>query len=52
MTKKDYIKLAEVIARNTDISDTFMVDLCNMLYMDNTMFNTETFLKACKKYNN
>lgn len=48
MTKKDYIKLAEVLKRH-EVSNDFIVDLCNMLYMDNDKFNTQTFLKACNK---
>lgn len=46
MTKKDYIKLAEIIKRNK-VSHEYIVDLCNMLYMDNKAFNTKTFLIAC-----
>lgn len=45
MTKKDYIKLADVLKRHK-LEDEFIFDLCNMLYMDNKNFNTQAFLKA------
>ncbi len=48
MTKKDYIKIAEVLKRQNAPHD-LVVDMANMLYMDNPRFDTQTFLKAIEK---
>lgn len=57
MTKKDYIKLARAIKRNT-LTDTngvsfissvpnFLDDLCDILKEDKPRFDKERFLTAC-----
>ena len=58
MTKKDYIKLAELIKKhNVGIINSqtiymrkyeFISDLCEMLKKDNSNFNKETFKSACE----
>jgi hypothetical protein len=58
MTKKDYIQLAKLIRGNT-LTDTngvtfistveeFIEDLCYMLKKDNSHFDRERFITACK----
>ena len=60
MTKKDYIKIAEIIKNNTiqlydvdnnDVTAThkkgLVFDLCLMFNDDNKLFNTELFINAC-----
>ncbi|WP_290943571.1 hypothetical protein [Hyphomonas sp.] len=55
MTKKDYIKLAEIIKKNTDVYelnidwDNFLIDLTTYLKEDNPNFNKDTFYKAVEK---
>ena len=46
MTKKDYIKLAELIKQGLDPVQ-FAYELCKILENDNPRFNETTFLKAC-----
>ena len=55
MTKKDYIKIADVINNNTDDycqewvwRDDFINDLCKMFKKDNPSFNEKTFKKYTK----
>ena len=59
MTKKDYIKIADVINNNTDDylnrqykselnRDDFINDLCKMFKKDNPNFNEKTFKKYTK----
>ena len=55
MTRKHYIKLAEIIKSNTDDHelnidwDNFMRDLSSYLKHDNPNFNKDTFYKAVEK---
>ena len=46
MTKKDYIKIAELFRNNTEIV-TMLYALMDIFEDDNPRFNRETFLKAC-----
>ena len=46
MTKKDYIKLAEVLANENNIPD-IVHTLCIVLKKDNPLFNPDKFKKAC-----
>lgn len=58
MTKKDYIKLAELIRsssytpENSTIlvldRECFIGGLCTILHYDNPRFNKERFIEACK----
>jgi len=58
MTKKDYIKLAELVSTHTiydddrelDIlyKDTIVDSLCDILEDDNPRFDRERFIAACK----
>lgn len=58
MTKKDYIKIAQVLARERYISQAFpealaIVDslasrFCTVLAHDNPRFNRARFLAACR----
>lgn len=59
MTKKDYIKLAEIIKKNssevltpydyeTINRNNFLDNLCDMLTNDNPRFDREKFIRACK----
>jgi len=55
MTKKNYIKLAEIIKNNSDNyelninKDNFLIDLTTYLKQDNPNFNKDTFYKAVEK---
>jgi len=55
MTKKNYIKLAEIIKSNSDDMelninwDNFLIDLTTYLKEDNPNFNKDTFYKAVEK---
>lgn len=55
MTKKDYIKLAELINDQTAIpsqqficKEAFINGLCSILKEDNPRFDRERFIAACK----
>lgn len=45
MTKRDYMLLSDVLSRH-ELPRTFLVDLCNALYMQNYRFDTERFLRV------
>ncbi len=49
MTKKDYIKLAELIKEyNLQIDRPgYVLTLCNILQEDNPRFDRERFIAAC-----
>ena len=59
MTRKDYIQLAKIVKDNTRIEQSqamiykvlnrskFIDDLCNMLKLDNSLFNSDRFISAC-----
>ena len=55
MTKKNYIKLAEIIKNNSDDCErnidkyNFLIDLVADLKEDNPNFNKDTFYKAVEK---
>ena len=55
MTKKNYIKLAEIIKNNSDEIEininweNFMKDLSSYLKYDNPNFDKDTFYKAVEK---
>ena len=58
MTRKDYIKIARIIKDNklyTNNStrkilkhDSLIDDLCCMFKLDNSLFNSDRFKKACQ----
>lgn len=58
MTKKDYIKLAELISNTSHkdveenyqilIKEPFMDRLCDILQDDNPRFDRERFITACQ----
>ena len=52
MTKQDYIKIADAIAKNTDdcsrlYKEAFITTLCIVFYADNSKFDVRRFRKAC-----
>lgn len=47
MTKKDYVKIGNVLKRhniNYKTNQDLIVDLCNAFYMDNYNFDTNRFI--------
>ncbi len=55
MTKKDYIKLANIIDKHTSVTEpdritrqSFINALCDVLKADNPRFDADRFIKACK----
>ena len=56
MTRKDYIKIAEVIRDNSTSTgklarQSFIRDLCIMFEKDNPSFDGFRFMNACDPYN-
>jgi|TARA_R100001463_G_C3420213_1_gene210176 hypothetical protein len=51
MTRKDYIKLANLISWNGKVKSNkvFLNDLASMLKSDNQKFDKERFINACQK---
>ena len=51
MTKKDYILIANTLAKNK-VSNELIISLCDVFKKDNKKFNSNTFIRHIEKNKN